>query len=44
MGRLHRRDFLAGAAALGTISPILGAARAATGDTLTIAYTKPTIE
>ena len=41
MGGLHRRDFLVGAAALGAVSPILGAARAADGDTLTIAYNLP---
>ena len=41
MRGLHRRDFLVGAAALGTVSPILGAARAADGDTLTIAYNLP---
>ena len=41
MGSLHRRDFLVGAAVLGAVSPLLGAARAATGDTLTIAYNLP---
>lgn len=43
MSGFHRRDFLAGATALGAFSPILwsGAARAAVGDTLTIAYNLP---
>ena len=43
MSGFHRRDFLAGATALGAFSPILwsGAARAAIGDTLTIAYNLP---